>query len=41
MKQKIYLLGLISMLIIVSGTIFKINHWPGAGVLLTIGIVDF
>jgi len=38
MKQKLYILGLITTLIIFLGLIFKINHWPGAGILLTIGI---
>jgi hypothetical protein len=41
MKQKIYLLGLITVMVILLGTIFKINHWPGAGVLLTVGLVTF
>jgi hypothetical protein len=39
MKQKIYILGLVNTFIIVAGTIFKVNHFPGAGILLTIGIV--
>jgi hypothetical protein len=38
MKQKIYILGMITVLIIFSGTIFKVNHFPGAGILLTIGL---
>ena len=38
MKQKLYILGLITTLIIFLGVIFKIEHWPGAGILLTIGI---
>jgi hypothetical protein len=37
MKQKIYILGLISSMILVTGTIFKLNHWPAAGILMTIG----
>ncbi|HLN54615.1 MAG TPA: hypothetical protein VK207_01415, partial [Bacteroidales bacterium] len=39
MKQKIYLIGLVSLAIILTGTVFKINHLPGAGILLTIGFV--
>ena len=39
MKQKIYILGIITSLVIFTGTIFKINHFPGAGILLTAGIV--
>ena len=39
MKQKIYLLGLITLAIIVIGALFKLSHWPGAGQLLILGIV--
>jgi len=38
MKQKIYMLGLATAMIIVLGTMFKVNHWPGAGILLIGGI---
>ncbi len=37
MKQKIYILGIVTSMIMVMGSMFKVNHWPGAGVLLTIG----
>lgn len=39
MKQRIYILGLASALIIFSGILFKVNHWPGAGIMLTAGFV--
>jgi hypothetical protein len=39
MKQKIYILGLISSMILVTGTIFKLNHWPAAGILMTLGTI--
>jgi hypothetical protein len=39
MKQKIYLYGVITTLIISTGIIFKVNHFPGAGILLTIGLL--
>jgi hypothetical protein len=39
MKQKIYILGLASALVIFSGILFKVNHWPGAGIMLTAGFV--
>jgi len=39
MKQKIYILGVVTALIIFSGVIFKVNHWPGAGYMLILGIV--
>lgn len=38
MKQKIYLLGLLTAIVTVMGCIFKISHWPGAGILLMFGI---
>lgn len=28
-------------MVIFTGTIFKVNHWPGAGILLTIGMALF
>lgn len=39
MKQKIYLPGIISLDMVLIGLLFKINHWPGAGILLTTGFV--
>jgi hypothetical protein len=41
MKQKTYILGVITTLIVFTGLVFKINHWAGAGKLLTIGIASF
>jgi hypothetical protein len=38
MKQKIYILGVVTVFIVFIGTVFKINHWQGAGFLLTGGI---
>jgi hypothetical protein len=38
MKQKLYITGLVTVLIIVTGAIFKVNHFPGAGILILIGI---
>jgi len=38
MKQKIYILGVISAIIVFTGTIFKMNHYPGAGVMIIAGI---
>jgi hypothetical protein len=39
MKQKIYILGIITTLILFIGATLKINHMPGASVLLTLGLV--
>ena len=41
MKQKIYILGLITALLTLTGSVFKINHYPGAGILLSAGIILF
>jgi len=38
MKQKLYIFGLILSLTIFTGVIFKVNHFPGAGILLTVGL---
>ncbi|MDX9768967.1 MAG: hypothetical protein RBT19_01290 [Tenuifilaceae bacterium] len=41
MKQTTKLFGIISSLLILVGVIFKTQHWPGAGVILMLGIVAF
>jgi hypothetical protein len=38
MKQKLYIFGIVTALIIFIGTIFKIEHFPGASILLTLGV---
>jgi hypothetical protein len=38
MKQKTYIFGVLTALIIFTGAIFKINHWAGAGIMLTTGL---
>ena len=38
MKQKIYIIGVVIVATIFTGAIFKVNHWPGAGVLITAGM---
>ena len=35
MKQKIYILGVVTAIIISTGLILKVNHWPTAGILIT------
>jgi hypothetical protein len=37
MKQKLYILGLAATMIMSTGAIFKVNHLPGASVLLIFG----
>lgn len=39
MKQNIYLTGIITTAIVLLGAIFKVNHWPGAGIMLTLGML--
>jgi hypothetical protein len=39
MKQKLYIFGIITSVVILAGTVFKINHWPGAGHLIVAGII--
>ena len=39
MKQKIYVLGLITAMIICTGAVFKVEHWPAAGIMITAGIM--
>ncbi len=34
----LYLFGLLSFLPLTAGVLFKVQHWPGAGILITIGI---
>ncbi len=38
MKNKIYLLGIILVILFTLGAVFKIMHWPGAGVALTVSL---
>jgi len=38
MKNKNYILGLVTTGILFCGILFKVQHWPGAFILLTIGI---
>src|SRR5664279_2946947 len=37
MKQKLYILGVISAMIISTGLIFKVEHWPAAQIMITAG----
>ena len=40
MKQKIYIIGVVTVAIVFTGAIFKVNHYPGAGVMLTVGMAS-
>ncbi|MEN8202699.1 MAG: hypothetical protein ABFS28_08905 [Bacteroidota bacterium] len=39
MKNFTYLFGLSSAIITIIGSLFKKMHWPGAGILITVGLV--
>jgi hypothetical protein len=39
MKKVIGVLGIISALAVIAGVLFKINHFPGAGILLAVGLI--
>jgi hypothetical protein len=41
MKNKIYLLGIIAVILFTTGAIFKIMHFFGAGIILTVSLVLF
>jgi hypothetical protein len=41
MKKLIYISGIIAAIVLTIGTSFKIQHWPGAGILLMISITFF
>lgn len=36
MKKFIYIFGIILLNIFAFGAIFKVMHWPGAGILLSL-----
>ncbi len=38
MKKFMYILGMLAPAMLITGTIFKIQHWPGAGVLLVLSL---
>ncbi|HEX8562683.1 MAG TPA: hypothetical protein VF676_06865 [Flavobacterium sp.] len=39
MKKIMFLLGYVAAALISTGMLFKIQHWPAASILLTVGIV--
>ncbi len=38
MKKFIYIFGVVIINIFVFGALFKVQHWPGAGILITLGL---
>lgn len=41
MKKFIYISGIVSANLLLYGSLFKVMHWPGASILLTIAIFTF
>lgn len=41
MKLAIHIIGALSSMLFIVGILFKLQHWPGAGVLLTFGLGIF
>ncbi len=39
MKKSMFVLGYIAVSLVTTGMLFKIQHWPSASILLTLGIV--
>jgi hypothetical protein len=39
MKRIMYVLGVAAPILILAGAAFKVNHWPGAGVILTLALL--
>lgn len=41
MKNKIYIFGIVLLILFTIGAIFKINHWPGAGIMISVSLILF
>lgn len=41
MKNKIYIFGIVLLILFTLGAIFKINHWPGAAVTISVSLILF
>jgi hypothetical protein len=41
MKKSIYISGIVSAVLMTIGATFKIQHWPGAGIILMVSIFFF
>ncbi len=38
MKKTILIFGYLSIFLSTTGLLFKLQHWPGAGVMLIVGV---
>lgn len=41
MKKLVYISGALTAMLALLGILFKIQHWPGAGPMLVLGIAGF
>lgn len=41
MKQLAFISGGLSSSLIILGSLFKVQHWPGAGIILVVGLCIF
>lgn len=41
MKNKIYYFGILCCMLLLFGCLFKIQHWPGAGIIISVGFILF
>ncbi len=39
MKKLIYILGTVAAMLSAIGQLFKVQHWPGGGILISLGLV--
>jgi hypothetical protein len=39
MKKSMYILGFIAAVVWTTSLLFKLVHWPGAGLLMTLGLI--
>jgi hypothetical protein len=39
MKKTMYVLGYIAVLLSTTGLLFRTMHWPGASIMLVVGVV--
>ncbi|MCF8346183.1 MAG: hypothetical protein K9G38_03145 [Bacteroidales bacterium] len=38
MKKIMYIIGSVAPILVIAGTVFKVQHWPGASIMLVVGL---
>ncbi len=41
MKKTAFIIGTVFASTALMGSLFKVMHWPGAGIMLVVGVVGF